>query len=730
MNDYQIIFKDSKHFIDKRIYNFLFILIHHLFHFNGIGIRNKLDEVIEHINKNIIKEEKLYINKDDYSEKNFFNILLFVKSQNKIYAAEILENILIKNFSLAMKFNKNFTFEKNLYNNMKNFQDNNINFSEFFDKLNQNDFKQYNINQLMSEDILKDKEETLSNFQNKIVIYKILKILYKEKNNISKFEASRKFMGYKYRDKFVFDKNNILENNNNSKTRIDKFESTTYYTGIFSANFHEDEEKKNVSELKIFKSFFISAYIYYQNRHSPFLQFIEPQGGDMDKIPFAYDLTGAGIDFSKSDIIFAPSRILRIEELLMGINKLKSRGVFEISKALLFNKNIKVVDISNTVIKSELIEPFNLVFGLFDNYNIEVLNLSHNYLRNNSEHYLARLLSHLKGLKTINFYSNNLKDGIASFLTLLKQLYREEKISLENLNLNNCQLDDISFYELGELLKSRYCKLKRVYLYKSNIPSNIKFLKKLKKNRSLVEIIFNDGNFGNEDADDIMRVMSNSNIQNFNLYKNKFSDFDICLRILNRTKIVHSNNTKEKQKEESNLYNLDLSKNEFLSINTEQIKLLKEIIDNTTLYCLDITSTLFGKNPNKILYERKPTEYQKVVFELKDQIDDTIKKYFRALGKINDNKIDIKKLEKYKNEDSLKNFEISDTIENDNSKYTLYLNQKAEEMINEYEEYDKLNFDKKEEIRKKLVNYMKLKIAERNLKQNEDIIKETKFIFI
>ena len=80
---------------------------------------------------------------------------------------------------------------------------------------------------------------------------------------------------------------------------------------------------------------------------------------------------------------------------------------------------------------------------------------------------------------------------------------------MENLYLNNCLLDDIAFYELGELLESQYCNLKKLYLNQNNIPSNSNFLKKLKKNRSLTEIYFSEGNIGNNSSDDIMRVISN-----------------------------------------------------------------------------------------------------------------------------------------------------------------------------------------------------------------------------
>ena len=100
----------------------------------------------------------------------------------------------------------------------------------------------------------------------------------------------------------------------------------------------------------------------------------------------------------------------------------------------------------------------------------------------------------------------------------LKKLYRERKINLEKLSLNQCLLDDIAFYELGELLKSKYCKLKYLYLNFNNIPSTTNFLKKIKKNGSLVQIYFNDNNIESNDTDNILRIISNTKTAAITIY--------------------------------------------------------------------------------------------------------------------------------------------------------------------------------------------------------------------
>ena len=102
--------------------------------------------------------------------------------------------------------------------------------------------------------------------------------------------------------------------------------------------------------------------------------------------------------------------------------------------------------------------------GLFDNYSVEELHLSINNLIEDCSEYLAILLSYLKNQKTINLAGNKLKCGIGTFIInfiiTLKDLYRQGEIKLEALNLNKCSLDDVAYYEIRELLKSKYCKLK------------------------------------------------------------------------------------------------------------------------------------------------------------------------------------------------------------------------------------------------------------------------------
>jgi hypothetical protein len=386
--------------------------------------------------------------------------------------------------------------------------------------------------------------------------------------------------------------------------------------------------------------------------------------------------------------------------------------------------------------------------GLFDNFTVEEVNISLNYIKEDCREYLATILSHLKGLKTINLSGNDLKGGVSSFIIMLNNLYRKKQICLENLVLSKCILDDISFYELGELLKSPYCKLKNLYLNINNIPSNVNFLKKLKKNKSLTEIYFNKSNIGNNDTDDIMRIMSNTNLEYLYLYKNRLNDFDDCLRMLYRTKLVLTKDEEEKKEKkimDSCLYNIDLSNNDYLSKSIEQIELLRKIIEKTTLYSLDLSHILFGVDPNRILkqYEKDPNslnDYQKKVFDLKKKLDDEQTLYTKIIGDINSNKAD---KEKYEEKLKINNLfehskpiddEINDIVKDSNSKYPIFLKEKAKRIIKNNtaffekdENFQKLEFKKKEQ---KIVEYMSYKRSENDLKNLMEKKREKKLIII
>ena len=745
-------FKEIKLLINENIYIYLFNLMKSIFFTEH---NSYIREKIKHFNDRIKEKYHIEIN-ETISKQNLINILKFVKNQNKLYAAEILENILIIIFSYSFKED-----EKNpqQYNTIGKYVHKNLLLlKETADLENWFDYNKININiksihNLLENDILFDesmKKNDLikSAIQKEIILYDFLYELKKEKTSVLKLKKNfkHKFINYLNGEKKI-----IYNNDNNGNTVKFENSTTTKITQVMSAQFYDKKKDENrKGPLGLAKSFLISTYIYYQNKHSPLMKFIkEKDDPDIKPFEFEYDLKGATIENEYAGIIIPPARVEpRISIITLDQNLLKEKGFFELGKLLIFNKNIKHIEFNRSGVKSYYLNYLLEGLGMFDNYSIETLSLTLNYLKNDSESYLCNILSHLKGLKTINLSHNELSDGISAFLIVLKKLYRQKKINLENLILNDCSLDELSFYELGELLKSKYCKLKNLYLNSNNIALGSKFLKKLKKNKSLTEIYFNGNNLGKRNTDDIMRVISNTEIESLSLYKNKFLDFDDCLRILYRTKLVLNKEEEKKYRadiphNDSILYNLDLSLNQFLSKNTTQIDLLKNIIKDTTLYCIDLSWILFGKDPNEVLKDdinnSNNNEYQKSVYELKKYLDKEQREYKLDMEQAFNYKVDKEKFENLKNnkkeeyDEYLESFEkfdkkILDLIKDKRSIYPLFLRKEAKELFDKNK--GEFGNKKPKDIKDKLVEYMIYKRASENFEILDKKKEKNKLILI
>ena len=691
--------------IDKKIYKFLIALMGNIFlkpknPENYKKVEEYLQNSIKKINQIFIKYAEKSIN-TEYSHKNFKNILDFVKNQNLILAGDIVEGILILIFSYAFKTEKVNTFSEFIYRNNNKDEKYNYDYklenSENFDlaKWFQKDvFKPeelQNIENLLRSENAIGNEERRNYFKNKSPLYYLL------------YEIQK----LKYR-----------------KIRSKKIDKYIYRNNFQIKGCNEENFATNFKQYKLIRHFFISVFIYYQNKYSPLMKYtVEYHNEEEEKkeekkeqneedeeeeekielavIPFDYNLKEAALETRFANTVISPSRIEpRINKISMSQNRLEERGLFELSKALLFNKNIKKCFFDNSIIKSHHLEYLNLGMGLYDNYTLEELNLSNNYMNKSSEDYLSKLISHLKNLKTINLSCNELKSGVSSFFIMLNKLYRQKKTKLENLILNKCNLDNSSLYELGELLKSKYCKLKRLYLNNNIIPQNTNFLKKLRKNKNLTQIYLNKSNLKEENADDIMRLISNTNLETLYLNKNTITDFKECLRILSRTELIKNNTDDANIKTQSSLLiNLNLSDNNCFSKNANEIELLSNIINKTTLFTLDLSRILYGNNPDKFETSQENQDYRTAV----DKIKDKLNKDRDIHEAIIDNKkcveVDIKEgedyINKYKKEleqqdfddekikqlENILNSKDKNIIIDQRAKFPLFLREKAKEFI-------------------------------------------------
>ena len=725
MNDNEIIknhIKDISLLIDSNIYSFLFSLIKTIFlkgkkTSNSNKFENHINYYINVINEEIIKKEDKYIS-IEYSLKNLKNILGFIKMQNRIYAGDIFEGILIYVFSFAFKTERDDHFCKYIFNNMFKFKDEDyLNITKWLinNKFIPNEL--INNNKIYLEDNI--FEDIIDNKDNipKYIISNLLILIFKEKYANKKIEKNKAFNYINknhYNNQKIY---NLIVNDYNKYKELNK-EKIGQKKYI---NLSLESHIRYIPLMPVFRSFLIQIYIYYQNNYNPKAIITNEED---EKKEFEYDLREGRIEGRYSYILFPPVRIEpRITKVLLTQNELNELGLFEIGKIILFNKNIKTINCKRTIIRNNHIHYLNEALGIFDNYGVEELNLSSNYIKENTKYDLSKLISHLKGLKTLNLSTNYLKNGLSSFLVILKQLYRKKKTKLENLFINSCLLDDTSFYELGELLKCKYCKLKHLYLNNNPIPFNINFLEKIKKNKSLKQLYLNKTEIGNNDANDIMKIISNTNINSLYLYKNKINNFNDFLRIIYRTKLIKD--VKDKDDiimEKSFLTNLDMSNNDMISRNKNDIILFKKLINETILKCLDISHILYGLDPikNKIIVGK---EYINAINNLKRDLEKDKNEYIEIIKDIQLSKIDIneyKDLEDEKKFNDL-NDEISDIIQNERAQYHIYLEKKAKNIINNNHKNirDKLlipnekNSKEYNNIVKKLVKYMKLKRAEK-----------------
>ena len=709
---------NSKKLIDENIHLYLFLLFEYIFFKKDeeSEVKNKLEIMTKEINTNIIQKEDKSI-EIKYSRKNFYNIINFIKTQNRNFAGEIVEDILIYIFSKVIKVDVNETIGKYIFCNLyeltyqQKSKSKLVSWFKDSNKLLKNEVDFKNIKKIIEFDVKKD--------YNNIFFYLIKEIFLNKKyfsDNLKNYikTKSMKYI-YKYKEESRDLTTLYLEFMDKSRSMSVTHSKAKNESDTKSQEDEEDEEENN-----IVLKFLISVFIYYQNKNSPLMKYI-PQNENKEKnkennkedlvdIPFEYNLREANIESYYTSVVLSPLRIEpNISIISLIKNKFREFGLFELSKILLFNPNIKKILYNQVILKSYLLYFFYFGIGIFDNYSVTDLYLASNYLNEDCGEYLSKILSHFKEIKTLNLSNTELKSSASHLFILLKKLYRTKKIKLENLYINKCNLDDTSLYELGELLKSKYCKLKVLHISSTNKSTNFNFLKKIKENKSLEEINLTRSFYDNTDINDIKKIMTCTNIKSFYFSRNKITNMNNTIRIIYRTKLINKNelnqakdiNNINEDPYEINgnitpeikplLINFDISNNDAWILNKNHVNLIKEIINKTTLYCMDISHILYGPSPEKSPLKKKTSEYKKYINKIKDYLEKVTNKYKRFYNEKKKNKIDIKRLEEkisksdFKDirEDIEKNFkkEIDRIIKKDEAKQRLYLIKESQEIV-------------------------------------------------
>ena len=737
--------KNSKTIIDKGIFLFVFVLFKKLFlvssenENDNNNIDGKLKEWIENINKKIIQKEEKYI-KEEYSKENLKNIVALVFSQNRIYASEIIEGILIYIFSMIFIVNKDITLDKYFFGNFSEVKK--LNFEKMINisKLKPKEFKELR-NLCILDYSGEYRYPNGDYFKKEVVDSEIYNILYdilslKFSDIINELKNPNKIINYINKYIYNIEKiNNILEFSGESQfILVGDYKDHPLFINEFYYK-HKFGVQTKVP-IPIFRSFLVSVFIYYVNKASPLIKYIIPiqekeENKDLAYVPFEYNLEEALIGEEYSNIIISPARFEpRIIELNLRLNSIKRFGLYELGKLLIFNKNIKLVNLDLSFLTNNCLEYLNFGMRIYENHTLEELIISNNNLNTQSGIYLAKIITNFRGLKILNLCENEFKWGLSPFFVILKKLYRKGKTKLECLKLNNCKLDDQSFYELGELISSKYCKLKKLYLRSNNNNVNLsRFLKKLKRNNSLTEIYLGHTLIDNNNTDEIIRIISNAKFKHLYLNKVKIHSFIELLRIIYRTKIIKEKSDVYINKNESYLINLDLSSNYIYFKAPIFIKLLVEVIENNTLRCLDILNIIYGSKVDKFNKKLENNKYINEVEKLKKLLEEKKIIYAKKMSQINKYKVDIERNKSLEKEKNFNELELDEIIKNDNAKYPLFLRKEANKIINDkFKDINDLN--KRKEMETKLIQYMVLKKEKYDLDKLEQELKDKKLIII
>ena len=757
-NIFQQILENSKSHIDKSLYTYLFMLVKYIF-FGNKGIKNKemekkiiikLKNMTESINNSLIKIKNNFIKYepviDAYSIHNFNNIINFIKMQNSMFAGDIIEAILIMIFSFGFETDKTNEFGKYIYVNISKLRDTTYHdLSDWFKKGEKiflpNELR--NFRALLVNDVyLGDLEnKNKMNEDDETILKELITTITKYKFNFITYnEGKSKTFEYINNGKldlikFFLDKFADMKNNTTNLTMVDKDFTSNSLAFIYYYLFVE----QNLTPIRMIRCFLTSVYIFYQNEHSPLMQYIDPKPKDIENkeedkedlvvIPFTYTLRGAFVEGRFSNTIISPIKLEpKISSVNLGQNNIREWGLFELGKSITMNSNIKSITLKISLLRGYYLDFFVSGLGIYDNYSVEDLNLSMNYLKEESAFSLVKLISHFKNLKTLNLSANDLKGGPKHILIYLKKQFRLGKSKLENLYLNNCTMDESAFYELGELVKSRCCKLKRLSIGGNNKSNTVNFLKQVKYNRNLEELYIFKCGFKNEDIDDILRIISNTNIKHLNLFKNDFKNFGKCLSIVYRTKLIKNNGYFIDRS--ASLMTLDLSNNAFDLINSDHINLINKIVeDNSTLSCLDLSHIVYGQYPDRSK-SPKSDNYKIAVSntlmgtlkQRKEKFSNLLFDKFKKEVSINDyKKKDENDKLKYRSEELDKR--IKEILKEEDAKLYLFLREKCKEMIKDFENekigdknlYDYLleketkdseDYTKEEQIQKKIIEYM------------------------
>ena len=272
--------------------------------------------------------------------------------------------------------------------------------------------------------------------------------------------------------------------------------------------------------------------------------------------------------------------------------------------------------------------------------------------------------------------------------------------------------------------------MKCLCLNENKIPSDVNFFKALKKNRSLEEIYFYGCGINSEKTDEIERIINNTNLEYLYFSVNQIHDFNQYIRIIYRTTLIKNGDEKKNNNiiiNKPSLFNLNINNGKCYNQNIEKLNIMLEGFKNTNLSVLDLSSVLIDphieNNNVNFNYYKGIQKMQKYLKEKQDEYKKALKEILESrVDKVkNNNNLMYRDMEEFKIFDS----KILECINDENLKYKLRIKEKANELISTLN----INSEEKKEKKKKLINYIALKIAEKKFEEN-DKIKSSKSLII
>ena len=285
-----------------------------------------------------------------------------------------------------------------------------------------------------------------------------------------------------------------------------------------------------------------------------------------------------------------------IKKINMQYNQIGALGMYELNKIILFN-NIKKINLDKNNLKSNDLKYLVLQSNIKNNDNLKLsLNVSYNNLDEKSIIYLQKLLNYIPNIYHLNLSNNFIGKGLKNLFSSLIYMTKKNKCKLKNLYLGNCNIDNASFFQLANYVTLKNCQLEILNLNYNNL-NNIAghhFLKKMKYNKSINELYLYNCNIKNREILNLKNIVKFSQLNTLSLFKNQINIYENVLNFYSIFQIIMN----EKQNFYFPItYNIDISENDFLLLEKEDINLFKKFIGKNIKIFFD-----YYDIKNKIFY--------------------------------------------------------------------------------------------------------------------------------